>query len=71
MRCKRNAKSGGQKRMPLKRMNKSAQELGKLGGQATKNKYGRTHYQKLAKHMNEVIKEKNSLITKAVVHHPL
>jgi hypothetical protein len=39
-------------------VNSSAQKLGKLGGQATKKKYGKTHYQKLAKHMNEVVKLK-------------
>ena len=36
--------------------NKSAIELGRLGGQATKKKYGKAHYQKLAQHMNEVLK---------------
>ena len=34
-------------------VNKSAQELGRLGGQATKKKYGKAHYQKLAENMNK------------------
>lgn len=33
--------------------NKSAQQLGKLGGLATKKKYGKEHYQKLAENMNK------------------
>jgi hypothetical protein len=39
-------------------MNKSAQKLGKLGGQATKAKHGKAHYQKLAEHMNKIVKSK-------------
>lgn len=38
--------------------NKHAQELGKLGGQATKKKYGKAHYLKLAEHMNKVRESK-------------
>jgi len=37
----------------------AAQSLGKLGGLSTKKKYGKAHYQKLAKHMNEVKKLKS------------
>lgn len=38
----------------LKQLNEErARGLGKLGGQATKKKYGKEHYQKLAKNMNE------------------
>jgi len=33
--------------------NKHAQILGKLGGQATKKKYGKAHYQRLAENMNK------------------
>ena len=47
--------------------NKHAQVLGKLGGLATKKKYGKAHYQKLAENMNkkkkEKIIEKNNLTT--------
>jgi len=39
--------------------NKHAKALGKLGGFATKKKYGKEHYQKLAENMNKKIKEKN------------
>jgi hypothetical protein len=44
--------------------NKAAQELGKLGGQATKKKHGTAHYRKLAEHMNRVRAEKRPSDTK-------
>ena len=40
--------------------NKHAQALGKLGGQATKKKYGKAHYQKLAENMNRKKKLKST-----------
>jgi len=38
--------------------NKHAKALGRLGGLATKKKYGKEHYKKLAENMNKKIKEK-------------
>lgn len=35
-----------------------AQELGKLGGQATVKKHGKEHYRRLAEHMNKVRKDR-------------
>lgn len=36
----------------MKLKNPAAQALGRLGGEATKKKYGKAHYQKLAANMN-------------------
>lgn len=41
--------------------NKAAQSLGKLGGLATRKKYGKEHYQKLAANMNAKKKAKIAL----------
>ncbi len=40
--------------------NKAAQKLGRLGGLATKKKYGKKHYQRLAESMNRKLKEKKN-----------
>ena len=42
-------------------INKAAQKLGRLGGEATKKKYGAEHYKKLAEHMNKVRKQKKEI----------
>lgn len=36
----------------------AASEMGRKGGTTTKKRHGVEHYQKLAKHMNEVLAEK-------------
>lgn len=46
--------------------NPNAQSLGKLGGEATKKKYGKEHYRKLAENMNKKIKEKKALATQNI-----
>ncbi len=45
---------------------KALQELGRQGGLKTKKKYGKEHYQKLAKHMNEVKRQKKQVQTQGV-----
>jgi len=40
--------------------NEHARILGRLGGLATKKKYGKKHYQKLAENMNKKLKEKKN-----------
>lgn len=39
----------------------AAKALGKKGGEATRKKHGKEHYQKLAAHMNEVKRSKTAL----------
>ena len=41
----------------------AAKELGSRGGKQTSKKYGKKHYQRLAKNMNEKIAERKKGIT--------
>ena len=44
--------------------NAAAKKLGRLGGLATKKKYGKAHYQKLAENMNRKIREKKERLSR-------
>lgn len=43
-----------------KEIREAFRETGRQGGLATSKKYGKAHYQKLAKRMNEVKRKKNA-----------
>ena len=45
----------------MNKKNKAAVELGRLGGLATKKKYGKAHYQRLADNMNRKLKKKKNI----------
>lgn len=44
--------------------NAAAKKLGRLGGLATKKKYGKKHYQMLAENMNRKIKEEKERLSR-------
>ena len=45
---------------------KNGKKGGKMGGDTTKRLYGIEHYQKLAKHMNEVKKAKREALLRGI-----